>query len=163
MWPLYGGGYWVAVWQVAITYYCASAVLHWVVPALWDVKSVQKGQRRPGQVLQEARDSIGKCATGATAVRAARPCEVQCSAVRFKCLCCCLAAELHPQRLHACTADSTAAAASAVLTVLQAQSWSRRGPSGLWTSCMRAAGASSTAGGPPPTQRCLQPGLGCCL
>lgn len=65
MWPpLWGGGYLAAVLQVAITYYLAAVVLHFVVPHYCTLKSVQKGQRRKGQVLQEARDSVGEQATG---------------------------------------------------------------------------------------------------
>lgn len=105
--PLYGGGYWVALRQLAVmspppapppshragrpplppsshlpsahllrrtaawdrlmnvslacvqVYYAAGAVLHYVVPALFPVKSVQKGQPRQGQVTSEALYSLG--------------------------------------------------------------------------------------------------------
>ncbi|KAI3437745.1 hypothetical protein D9Q98_000193 [Chlorella vulgaris] len=57
--PLYGGGYWVAVRQLAAVYYVTGVVLHYVVPAVLPVKSVQKGERRKGQVTAEALQSIG--------------------------------------------------------------------------------------------------------
>jgi hypothetical protein len=60
MWPLYGGGYLVAVCQIAATYYLMAAALHYVLPRIHEFKSVQKGQLRKGQVLQEAKDSLGK-------------------------------------------------------------------------------------------------------
>lgn len=58
----------MGVAQIAIAYYGIAIALHWVVPALHAVKSVQKGQRREGQVLQEARDSIGEWRRCAMAV-----------------------------------------------------------------------------------------------
>ena len=58
--PLYGGGYRVAFMQVLVVYYAAASILHWVVPALVTVHSVEKGRRRPGQVAQEAWDCLGE-------------------------------------------------------------------------------------------------------
>lgn len=46
-------------------YYAAGILLHYVVPSLLPVKSVQKGQRRKGQVTSEALYSIGKDAQAA--------------------------------------------------------------------------------------------------
>lgn len=63
--PLYGGGFWVAFRQLAAVYYAAAVVLHYVVPAVLPVKSVQKGQRRKGQVTAEALYSIGPLAVKA--------------------------------------------------------------------------------------------------
>lgn len=40
-------------------YYTAGFVLHYVVPRLFAVKSVQQRKPRPGQVAQEALHSIG--------------------------------------------------------------------------------------------------------
>jgi hypothetical protein len=39
--PLYGGGFWTAVGQVAAIYYGVSAAIHWGIPAVLDVKSIQ--------------------------------------------------------------------------------------------------------------------------
>ena len=57
--PLYGGGYWVALAQACLVYYLLAVVLHWVVPALLPVRSIQPGKRRSGQVTQEALNSLG--------------------------------------------------------------------------------------------------------
>lgn len=43
-------------------YYTAGFVLHYVVPRLLPVKSVQRGQPRKGQVASEALYSLGGCA-----------------------------------------------------------------------------------------------------
>lgn len=40
-WTLTGGGFWTAVVQVAAIYYGVSAAIHWGVPAVLDVKSIQ--------------------------------------------------------------------------------------------------------------------------
>jgi len=58
--PLTGGGFWVAFAQVALVYYGFAAAIHWLIPRLFAVESVQVGQRRPGQVRKEALLSIGK-------------------------------------------------------------------------------------------------------
>lgn len=58
MWPLYGGGYGVALAQVVVVYYSAAVLLHYVVPALLPTKSVQKGVPKPGQVSREAVASL---------------------------------------------------------------------------------------------------------
>ncbi|KAK9815322.1 hypothetical protein WJX72_001696 [[Myrmecia] bisecta] len=59
MLSLYGGGYWIAVLQVAVVYYAAAVLLHWVAPAFFPVKVIQKSDRQPGQVAREAVNSIG--------------------------------------------------------------------------------------------------------
>lgn len=46
------------------TYYAAAVILHYVVPRLLPVKSVQKASPRPGQVAFEALYSIGAAAWG---------------------------------------------------------------------------------------------------
>lgn len=56
--PLVGGGYWVALAQAVIVYYLGALLLHYVAPALFPVRSIQKGQPRPGQVATEAANSI---------------------------------------------------------------------------------------------------------
>lgn len=58
--PLYGGGYWAALGQVASVYFASAVLLHYVVPALLPMRSIQKGQRRPGQVTQEVINSLGE-------------------------------------------------------------------------------------------------------
>jgi lathosterol oxidase len=60
---LYGGGFIAAYLQATISYYVASVVLHCVVPALFSVRSVQKGERRPGQILKECLQSLGRWRT----------------------------------------------------------------------------------------------------
>lgn len=60
MWPLYGGGFWVAFAQACMVYYIAATILHLVVPRVVPVASVQSGKTKPGQELREARSSIGK-------------------------------------------------------------------------------------------------------
>lgn len=57
--PLYGGGFWVAFRQLVAVYYTAGFLLHYVVPRLFSVKSVQQRKPRPGQVAQEALHSLG--------------------------------------------------------------------------------------------------------
>lgn len=59
MLPLYGGGFWVALLQATCVYYAAAIVLHYLVPALFPVKSIQKGDRQPRQVAREACSSLG--------------------------------------------------------------------------------------------------------
>ena len=58
--PLTGGGFWVAFAQVALVYYGFAAAIHWAIPRLFEVESVQVGKRRPGQVKKEALLSIGE-------------------------------------------------------------------------------------------------------
>lgn len=60
MWPLYGGGFWVAFAQACAVYYAAAAVLHYVVPRLVAVASVQVGKPKEGQVAQEAINCLGE-------------------------------------------------------------------------------------------------------
>lgn len=58
--PLVGGGYWIALMQAFSTYFVGAAMLHWAVPSLLRVRSIQRGQPRRGQVAQEAINSLGK-------------------------------------------------------------------------------------------------------
>jgi Delta7-sterol 5-desaturase len=60
MWPLYGGGFWVAFAQACMVYYTAATVLHLLVPAVVSVASVQAGKTKAGQEFREARTSIGR-------------------------------------------------------------------------------------------------------
>ena len=48
-----------ALTQASVVYYFAAIVLHYVVPNLLQVSSVQVAKRKPGQVMQEALNSIG--------------------------------------------------------------------------------------------------------
>lgn len=57
---LYGDGFVVAFLQATTTYFAISILLHFVVPALFNVTSVQKGDQRPGQVIREALQSLGR-------------------------------------------------------------------------------------------------------
>lgn len=59
MLPLYGGGFWVAFTQACVVYYAAAAALHFVVPRLWAVSSVQVGKPKEGQVASEAINCLG--------------------------------------------------------------------------------------------------------
>lgn len=58
---LYGGGYQQAITQVALVYYAACIVLHWIAPWLFPVTSIQVHERQEGQVLREAVYSLGEC------------------------------------------------------------------------------------------------------
>ena len=134
--PLYGGGYWVAVAQIALAYYGIALVLHYVVPAVKAVRSVQKGQRREGQVLQEARDSISESERSVGARRGRGG-----------------AGGRRPATL--CFWPGLARSAHRALLYAPPQSpyWLRRALSGWWTSSMRLAAASSTAGHPRAAAR----------
>lgn len=68
--PLYGAGYRVACLQVATVYYGIAILLHFVVPLLFRVRSVQSGKRRPRQELQEAFNSAGPIAVKAAVLTA---------------------------------------------------------------------------------------------
>ena len=57
--PLYGGGFWLAFSQVSLAYYLVAGLLHYAIPAVVPVKSIQPGERRQGQVAREALLSIG--------------------------------------------------------------------------------------------------------
>lgn len=69
--PLYGGGYKVALLQVATVYYGIAILLHLVVPLLFRVRSVQVGKRRSRQALQEAINCAGPIAIKAAVLTAA--------------------------------------------------------------------------------------------
>lgn len=58
--PLFGGGLWVAVAQLSLVYYLGGAALHYVVPRLFPVKSIQVQPRPPGVVARDAFYSIGE-------------------------------------------------------------------------------------------------------
>ncbi len=45
--------------QVTAVYYGVAVLLHFLLPLLFPLRSVQSGKRRPGQVLQEALTSVG--------------------------------------------------------------------------------------------------------
>ena len=57
--PLYGGGFLVALLQNSVVYYLVASLLHFVVPRILKVQSIQVGQRKPHQVLTEATNCIG--------------------------------------------------------------------------------------------------------
>jgi len=57
---LYGGGFWIAFSQACIVYYGAAVMLHYVVPTLLPVRTVQKGNRSKGQVSREIFNSLGE-------------------------------------------------------------------------------------------------------
>lgn len=46
--------------QVSLVYYIGAFVLHYVVPQLYAVHSIQVGTRRPGQVTEEVLRSPGE-------------------------------------------------------------------------------------------------------
>jgi hypothetical protein len=56
---LTGGGFLVALAQVTAVYYALATLLHFVVPRLFPVRSVQKGEAKPGQARTEALNCIG--------------------------------------------------------------------------------------------------------
>ena len=61
--PLYGGGFAVAVAQVAAIYYGVSAAIHWGIPAVLDVKSIQvSAGRREREGREREREGIGASA-----------------------------------------------------------------------------------------------------
>lgn len=57
--PLYGGGFLVAVSQLAIFYYGLGAVLHYVIPSIISVQGIQEHPRKPGEISRDALSSIG--------------------------------------------------------------------------------------------------------
>jgi len=57
--PLYGGGFFVAFLQLCTFYYSTAAILHFVLPRLLTLKSVQVHARSPGDVRRDALASIG--------------------------------------------------------------------------------------------------------
>ena len=46
--------------QVSLVYYVGAFLLHYVVPQLYAVHSIQVGTRRPGQVTEEVLRSPGE-------------------------------------------------------------------------------------------------------
>ena len=57
--PLTGGGFWVAVSQVAAIYYGVSAAIHWGIPAVLTVKSIQVCTREEEMRRRAARAWAG--------------------------------------------------------------------------------------------------------
>ncbi len=57
--PLYGGGFWVAFTQLTVFYYAMGAALHFVLPRIAPVKSIQHQPRKRGEVLRDAFYSLG--------------------------------------------------------------------------------------------------------
>lgn len=49
----------LSVTQVSLVYYIGAFLLHYVVPQLYPVHSIQVGSRRPGQVKEEVLRSPG--------------------------------------------------------------------------------------------------------
>ena len=58
--PLYGGGFWPALAQLCLFYNSVGAILHWVVPALVPVHSIQANLHKPGVVLRDSIYSFGE-------------------------------------------------------------------------------------------------------
>lgn len=58
--PLYGGGFLVAAGQLGVFYYVLGSVLHYVIPALFNVQRIQEQPRKPGEVSRDAISSIGE-------------------------------------------------------------------------------------------------------
>ena len=57
---LSGQGFVVAFLQAASVYYIAAIVIHYLIPSIFPVRSVQQGKKpRPGQVMREALTSVG--------------------------------------------------------------------------------------------------------
>eukprot|EP00955_Chlamydomonas_euryale_P109957 365969-Chlamydomonas_euryale.AAC.12 len=58
--PFVGGGFIIAYAQLVAFYYAAGALLHFAVPAMMEVKSVQVEARRSGSVARDALYSLGE-------------------------------------------------------------------------------------------------------
>jgi hypothetical protein len=73
--PLYGGGFWVAYAQLCAFYYCCGILLHNILPALINFKSVQPLPRKPWSVQRDAFFSLGAytCSDEATYATEATP------------------------------------------------------------------------------------------
>lgn len=65
LYPLYGGGCWVAFSQLAIFYYGCGAILHYAVPRVLRVRNIQTAERQPGEVARDAITSLGPIAVKA--------------------------------------------------------------------------------------------------
>jgi hypothetical protein len=61
MLALYGDGFLTAFAQQALFYYLLGAVLHFVIPAVVNVKSIQDQPRGEGEVARDALHSLGGC------------------------------------------------------------------------------------------------------
>lgn len=137
-------------------YYTAGFVLHFVVPRLFAVKSVQQRKPRPGQVAQEALHSIG--APLACHFEWAHIAIAAMSAARCPCLLGESPAGKHRVSVDASAGLSTASAlvgthSTAPAHPLQARCWSRRGCGRWWRSCTAGAAPNCTTAGRPPQSR----------
>lgn len=56
---LYGGGFPLALVQLSVFYYTAGCILHYIVPRIFPVVSVQEHERRPGDVQRDCLHSLG--------------------------------------------------------------------------------------------------------
>jgi hypothetical protein len=56
---LYGGGFGLAFAQLLTFYYAAGCILHYVVPHILPVVSVQEHQRHPSDVQRDCLQSLG--------------------------------------------------------------------------------------------------------
>uniref|UniRef100_A0A7S3VH27 Fatty acid hydroxylase domain-containing protein n=1 Tax=Dunaliella tertiolecta TaxID=3047 RepID=A0A7S3VH27_DUNTE len=63
--PLYGGGFVPAFAQLFVFYYVVGALLHWGIPLLFPVQSVQPQPRAHGSVARDAFYSLGPMAVKA--------------------------------------------------------------------------------------------------
>jgi hypothetical protein len=58
--PLCGGGFLVAFLQIVALYYPAAILLHYIVPSILPVKTIQVQPRNPGDITRDALGSIGE-------------------------------------------------------------------------------------------------------
>jgi hypothetical protein len=56
---LYGGGFSLAIVQLLAFYYTAGCILHYLVPSIFPVVSIQEHERRPGDVQRDCLHSLG--------------------------------------------------------------------------------------------------------
>ena len=61
MFTLVGQGFWVAFLQAVSFYYAAGAAIHYVIPRLAPVQSIQKHARGAHDVRRDALCSLGAC------------------------------------------------------------------------------------------------------
>lgn len=73
MLALVGQGFWVALLQAVLFYYAAGAAIHWVIPRLAPVRSIQKHARGAHDVRRDALFSLGAiqlpCSSACTGAR----------------------------------------------------------------------------------------------
>eukprot|EP01024_Parvocaulis_polyphysoides_P031644 TRINITY_DN28517_c0_g1_i4.p1 TRINITY_DN28517_c0_g1~~TRINITY_DN28517_c0_g1_i4.p1 ORF type:complete len:304 (+),score=4.35 TRINITY_DN28517_c0_g1_i4:85-912(+) len=65
MFPLVGGGFQFAFLQLFLFYYVLGFLLHFVLPKIFNVKSIQKNPRKDNQLQQESFNSLGPIAVKA--------------------------------------------------------------------------------------------------